>query len=524
MKRLFLLLFFISQLTYAQVEKDSLFQKADSLKAKFEKPIQSIDSTAAATKQKIDSIKNEFNERVDSLQASYQRAKGKIVAAQTKIQQKIDSLRTLKLPTEKLQAKADSLQKDLTNLQKKVTSDIDSLKLKVANKFNSLKISPEAKAQVAKYSSTLLGKVDLPFIDKGLFNKTEIGEVSMQLPGIDQPNLTENLPGLENGEIPGIDGSVVKEKLGPVSEIKAEAKEIREKIEDGQVMVVVEEKAQQLEEVGALKKVLPSETAVPVPDGTQTQQEMVGQVKKAAINHFAGKAAVLQAAMDDVTKFKGKYDNVQNVKELTKKQNNELRGKPFYERLVESITLQPFKNKDWMIDVSPYLGYRFTSRISAGLGWNQRIIFNGNKDNASRQRVYGPRVYGEYAIKKGFSARLELETMNTFVRTNFQTEAGGREWVPAVLAGMKKDYRISGRLKGTGLLLYNFYNPDYKSPYGDRLNVRMGFEYTIAKRTAKKAPKTKTKNNSKTKRAKESKEIKVLEEGEVPNPEYREKN
>lgn len=261
------LLLVTCQLTYAQVKEDSLFQKTDSLKGKFEKPIESLDSSAMATKQKIDSIKNEFDQKVDSLQTLYQKVKSNIVVAQTRIQQKIDSLRILKLPTEKLQAKADSLQQDLSNLQKRVAGNIDSLKYKVAGKFNSLNISPDTKEQVTKYSSTLMGKVDLPLIDNGLFNKTEIGEIGTQLPGIDQPNLTENIPGMENGEgaIPGVNNAAFKEKLNPVSEIKEEAKEIKQQVEDGNALAVVEEKATQLESAQALKKALPTENAIPLP-------------------------------------------------------------------------------------------------------------------------------------------------------------------------------------------------------------------------------------------------------------------
>jgi hypothetical protein len=366
--KIFLPLLLISQLTYAQVKEDSLFQKTDSIKAKLEKPIQSLDSTAIATKQKVDFIKNEFDQKVDSLQASYQKVKSNIVVAQTRIQQKIDSLRTLNLPTEKLQARSDSLQQDLSNLQKRVAGNIDSLKYKVAGKFNSLNISPEAKEQVAKYSSTLIDKVDLPFIDKGMFNKTEIGEIGTQLPGIDQPNLTENLSDMKNAEgaIPGVNNAAIKEKLGPVSEIKEEVKEIKQQIQDGNALAVVEEKATQLESAQALQKVLPTESAIPLPtNGAQAQQEMKEQVKKMAINHFAGKEVILQGAMNNVSKYKKKYSNVKTLKDIPKKRPNELKDKPFYERLVKGIMLQPFKNNEWMIDINPYVGYRFTTKLSA---------------------------------------------------------------------------------------------------------------------------------------------------------------
>ena len=50
------------------------------------------------------------------------------------------------------------------------------------------------------------------------------------------------------------------------------------------------------------------------------------------------------------------------------------------------------------------------------------------------------------------------------------------------MTGMKKEYRITKNLKGTVLVLYNIIDPRHKSPYNDRLNTRIGFEYTIKKK------------------------------------------
>lgn len=135
-----------------------------------------------------------------------------------------------------------------------------------------------------------------------------------------------------------------------------------------------------------------------------------------------------------------------------------------------------------MLDVAPYVGYRFTQRLTVGAGWNQRLSFNSVK-TSTQTNVYGPRLYGAYKVVKGIAVRLELETMKAFVpETITNTDVGQREWVPAILAGMKQEYKIYKNLKGTAFVLYNFYNPDYKSPYGDRLNMRFGFEYSFIAR------------------------------------------
>lgn len=147
--------------------------------------------------------------------------------------------------------------------------------------------------------------------------------------------------------------------------------------------------------------------------------------------------------------------------------------------------LQPFKNNNWLIDVNPYVGYRFTTRLSAGIGWNQRLIFG--RQEFENLKVYGPRVYGEFSFSKGFAGRLEVEAMNSFISTIWKDpKIGQREWVWSTMTGLKKEYRVTKNLKGTVLVLYNIFDPKHKSPYNDRLNTRIGFEYRIKKKQKEK--------------------------------------
>src|SRR5690606_40766701 len=94
--------------------------------------------------------------------------------------------------------------------------------------------------------------------------------------------------------------------------------------------------------------------------------------------------------------------------------------------------------------------------------------------------------FGAYDIGKGFSGRLEAECMNTYVPPQFASRPdspAGREWVVGVLAGMKKTYTITRRLKGTVAVLYNLYDPYHRSPYKSRLNGRFGVEWGIQKKS-----------------------------------------
>jgi hypothetical protein len=138
------------------------------------------------------------------------------------------------------------------------------------------------------------------------------------------------------------------------------------------------------------------------------------------------------------------------------------------------------------VDFNPYAGYRFTGRTTAGVGWNQRIAYNLDKKLFNPEaRVFGPRIFGEYKLWKGFSPRLEGEVMNTTVPPSTITtslDPGQREWVWGAFVGLKKEYRFFKNVKGTALIMARIFNTDHKSPYADVLNVRFGFEFPMKKK------------------------------------------
>lgn len=210
------------------------------------------------------------------------------------------------------------------------------------------------------------------------------------------------------------------------------------------------------------------------------------EVEREAVNHFAGQEKQLEQAMEKLGKLKLKYESVGSIADLPKRRPNPMKGKSFPERSVIGINIQ-FQRKDaWMLDFNPYAGYRIDRRFTTGIGWNQRVAFDWDQ-RAFQQSlvVFGPRAYMQVAIKKGFSARLEGEYMNTVLPPPFGTgriDEKNRAWVFTPMAGIVKEYRFIKRVNGTMAVMYKFYDPHHRSPYNSPLNVRMGFEIA-AKRT-----------------------------------------
>src|SRR5690606_26148566 len=135
---------------------------------------------------------------------------------------------------------------------------------------------------------------------------------------------------------------------------------------------MVENRAANLDELSALESGIGKvEAANGLPEiAIEDQSENLKQeaVKKAD-NHFTGKEAQLQEAMNKMAEYKKKYSSVESLKDLPKRPPNTMKGKPFVERLVPGISLQVLRNNDWMVDLNPQVGYRISGKITTGIGW-----------------------------------------------------------------------------------------------------------------------------------------------------------
>jgi hypothetical protein len=87
-------------------------------------------------------------------------------------------------------------------------------------------------------------------------------------------------------------------------------------------------------------------------------------------------------------------------------------------------------------------------------------------------------MYTEVRLPRGFSVRADGEVMNSMVTSASGAESG-RDWVYSVFAGIKKDYRLFKGARGNVQLLYNLYDDHDRSPYPDRLVMRVGMEFGI---------------------------------------------
>ncbi len=496
LKYLAFILLFVTGAAYAQT---------DSLRSRLpEMP----DTVLDKANLKLDSIEQSFSIKSDSIKQSYLHQKEKLTGIKSGYQHKVDSLGTLNLPTAQYMHKVDSMDQRLADVQQKAVSKIDSLKDRVNSQVIRLKLPKEANGKVARLTG-VMDKVNVPAFDTDITNKIGLDKVSSALP--DLPGAS-NLPSVNlPGGSPDLSGSTVKMpdvnsnippadiNSGKIGEITGQAGDIQKQVAEASGSAeglgkTLESKAGD-QVKGLPEQKMPEVAGMPggIPKtGDDAKEQLTNMAKQEAVNHFAGKEAALTGAMEKMSKYKQKYSSVNSLKDIQdEKRHNEMKGKPLIERLVPAVTLQFQSWRDLMLDVNPSLGYRFTSHIIGGLGWNQRVAFNipGRQFNAAA-RVFGFRSYGEYSLKKGFGFRLDLECMNTPLKQkNLMSDISpGRDWVWSALVGVKQKYPIYKKLKGNAQLMYNVFDRDHRSPYTDRVNFRIGIELTLKKKKKAEQP------------------------------------
>jgi archaellum component FlaC len=487
----------------------------DSVKA-----VHELDSIKGGLTHKIDSLKglglptDRYTRKLDSVKqigpARYiQSIEAEVNALEGKANKPVNDLtRKVNDPVNKLE---DRINKPIDNVEGKVNEKLDLMRKEGGTDAN---IPGALKADVSTgdvLKNTPGVNTDLDVADKLKAPDANL-DVNNPLGNIDNPiegkmdglnDIKEKASDLKSGpqeqlnKVKSIDEiKTAKDKIGDLNkatdkvqaygdDVKnvaqgdiGEVKEIPDAIESkARDIDALKDLEKQNAEIGKVKE-LAGQGKDPEAMKEMAKKEVLSQAR----DHFAGKQEALEAAMQKMTKLKSKYPEITSMKDLPKRAPNPMKKKTLVERVVPGVTLQIIKERNFMIDINPVVSYRFTGRINAGFGWNERLSFSKWNKLEPFDRIYGGRVFGTYSFKKGFSVKADIERMNAFIPAlAINPDAGSRQWLWSAFVGIKKDYKFFKSVKGNVQILYNIYDDQDSSPYPDRLNVRMGFEFPMKK-------------------------------------------
>ena len=498
-----------SLMTKRAHKKDSLSKKnqakSDSLpkNAQHENDTVRKDSVKNAHRysyKSLDSLQKKFNHRSDSLQRAFASPMGVLQAMIAKRSHKRDSLSKKGHSTDSLAREIDSLKREQTSKMNELNAQLNKAKKETLDKISSLHLPPQAQSEINSLTKNINGfKVpnnffalpNLKMAGLSLPSNMKIPSLnllsnlsipSMNIPSLQKVNISSmKIPSLAQME--GSLGSEIK-KLQSLKSVDAKSLEkeaMKVASQNSEVKSILKEETQ----VKDMKKQLDGLKNTKRPDSLAMQQ-LLPKTFGTAVNHFAGKEKELTAAMDQVSKLKQKYSSVKSLAELPKRAPNPLKDKPWIERVVPGLNYF-IQNKHYtLIDFNPYVGWRFNPRLTASIGWNQRIgISHYSFSTHTYDHVYGVRASASYLWTRGINFKVSPEVMNAYIPTNGKLDVRHESWVWGIYAGVRKDFPIYKSLKGYSEVMYNFTQKTFQNIYGDPVSFRFGMELKLKKKAKK---------------------------------------
>jgi hypothetical protein len=289
--------------------------------------------------------------------------------------------------------------------------------------------------------------------------------------------------------IPGLGNNPLKDVSQKVAGASAMLKDPSKSAENA--ISQVSEVQQLNKEIASAEKLKSSNEAMQIADKLKDSESMQAELKKQAVNHFAGKEDVLKKSMDQMAKYKKKYHSLNSLADAKKMKwwqpVNALKGKPFRERIHPGINLGYTTRKDTLnLDFYPNIFYQISGRFDFGAGALYRVHIN-TKNVALDQSspVWGLTAFTTFKLFKSTSFRLETDAVNSPVPKSSADAPAERNWRWQMIMGVQNNFKISKAVTGNMQMLYNF-DKSLKDGFPERLMVRVGVSSNFKKKVEKK--------------------------------------
>jgi hypothetical protein len=420
----------------------------------------------------------------------------------------LDSLKNLNLPKEAYLHRVDSAYRAFqANVVQRYRNGSNTLDAKTGHYLDKVDSVLSARTDVL---DSLLRNNGLQFSN----NETLTERLDLSMPGL--PDTGISIPSVNDGvaipvienpvlgsptALPDIPANGLKDISGKPEELGALQTHVQtlaaegDKVKEGEAMPLLEKgvedrmmKTKEMQDLKAETKTANAlkDQAKALKNKKSSPDSAKTMLKKKFVDHFAGKEEVVQKNLEDIAKVQLKYGTFADSRVLPKRPPNEMKGKPFIERLVPGITLQVFKQGEVSVDVAPFVGYRFSGHISAGIGGYRRLTYFEKSDHLSAVRCYGYRLFGSVKVIQSFNAYTDIEYFNNNAKpSNSQQRAyfdSSQHWKWNL--GIQKRYSLGKNFFGHFILLYNLVKIK-KFPNTEGASVRFGVDYQIKNKKRK---------------------------------------
>lgn len=205
---------------------------------------------------------------------------------------------------------------------------------------------------------------------------------------------------------------------------------------------------------------------------TDGKQKVIDQ----ATDQFAKNPETLMAGQAKVSKLLSKYRMFSDSNDLSDAQkHSSMEGKTFFERLVIGGNFNVVSVKPVSLDLSPELGFRFSSKLFTGIGMNYRYTLGDTIRHSwyVSPRNTGFKVFMNYDIARNFYAYGEWNITGVSVGKG---EVAQKQWINNYFLGIGRKFLIHPKVYMTATAVYNLNAKHYNPSYVNRFQIRIGFQ------------------------------------------------
>jgi len=455
-----------------------------------------LDSAYSYQNKKLDSVQRTFHHRTDSLQNAYASPLQGFRAAINRLNHKKDSLARLHQATNGVSRQIDSIERAQAAKLKELNSQIEKAKKETLASINSLNLPPQAQSEINTLTKSING-FGLPR-NFFLSSASGIPGLNSSIPGMSNSSMLSipNNMGISATSIPSLQKlNMNMASLPSLSKMQGSLANPMKELQSASNLqslekTVTSDLAQNSEAKALLKQEAQATSMEKSVANMKDPKKVADSLAKTKlvpqINHFAGKEKELQSAMGQISKYKQKYSSVSSLSNLPKRPPNLLKHKPWIERVVPGVNYFILSNNYALVDFNPYVGWRFNPKLTASIGWNERIGFSqGSVHTNEYDRVYGARGAVSYVWAHGFVLRLCPEVMQAYIPAPGSADVKHQASLWNVYWGIRKDFKIYRNVTGYSEAVYTFKQKPGQNIYGDQLSFRLGIEVSLKKKKAK---------------------------------------
>ncbi len=489
---------------------DSMRMKVNSHFAKLKGVAYSPDSL-----EKVTSKINRQKHKTDSLL--------KVTDPSSKLFQSLksrqDSLKKIKLPSAKYVRKAEKAAQKQQKMLGEVSAKQSELQGKVARRYTKWESSIHSKLKLDSFG--IKGTTGL----SGM-KQLNTGATTPNMPAIKTPGLSQNIPGmpsmpsLNTGDfkslglskelsgiggnlsipsttqlgqweksIPGLSNNPLTDANNKIAGASAMLKDPSKSAESAVSQIGDVQKLNK--EIASADKLKNNNEAMQIAGQMKDSESMQSEIKKQAVNHFAGKEDVLKKSMDEMAKYKKKYHSLNSLADAKKMKwwqpINGLKGKPLIERFHPGVNLGYNSRADTLnLDFFPSVSYQVSGRFDFGAGALYRVHINTKSVTMDQSApVWGLMAFTTFKMFKSTFFRLETDAVNSPVPKQSADAPVERDWRWQLIMGIQNNFKISRSVTGNMQMLYNF-DKNLKDGFPERLMLRVGVSFNLRKKVGSK--------------------------------------